>query len=48
MEDVYFVNIIVVQKEILNYIFQYGVYYIEVIVVMKNVKDCMNYNYGFL
>lgn len=48
MEDVYLINTTVVQKEILNHTLEYGVYYIEVIVVMKNARDCMNYNYGFL
>ena len=48
MEDVYLISTTVVQKEILNHTFEYGVYYIEVMVVMKNVRDCMNYNYGFL
>lgn len=48
MEDVYLINTTVIQKEILNHTLEYGVYYIEVMVVMKNVRDCMNYNYGFL
>ena len=48
MEDVYLINTTVIQKEILNNTLEYGVYYIEVIVVMKNARDCMNYNYGFL
>ena len=48
MEDVYLINTTAIQKEILNHTLQYGVYYVEVMVVMKNAADCMNYNYGFL
>jgi len=48
MEDIYLVNTTVIQKEIVNHTLKYGVYYIEVMVIMKNVRDCLNYNYGFL
>lgn len=48
MEEVDLINTTVIWKEILNHTLEYGVYYIEVMVVMKNATDCMNYNYGFL
>ena len=48
MEDVYLINTTVIQKEILNHTLEYGVYYIEVMAVMKNAADCINYDYGFL
>lgn len=48
MEDVYVTNTTVIQKDILSHTLEYGVYYVEVTVVMKNAPDCMNYNYGFL
>lgn len=48
MEEVDLKNTTAIEKEILNHTLEYGVYYIELMVVMKNATDCLNYNYGFL
>ena len=47
-EEVSLKNTTITQWEIIPRTLQYGIYYIEVMVEMKNSSTCINYNYGLL
>ena len=47
-EEVDLISTTAIERKILNHTLEYGVYYIELMVVMKNATDCLNYEYGFL